>query len=97
MEAAKLDSDGWSREGCSWFPQWLGRAAGRGKGDLARDRGRGSHSRLALGGPPELGATRFCPPASASLRPPGPVSSVPSLLWGHEWAPGRTQLGKAGH
>lgn len=66
-----------------------------GKGPLAGDRGRGSHSWLPLAGPPEVGATRLGPPASPGSDLQA-QSAVPSLHWGHEWAPDALGLARPG-
>lgn len=66
-----------------------------GKGRLAGDRGRGSHSWLPLAGPPEVGATRLGPPASPGSDLQA-QSAVPSLHWGHEWAPDALGLARPG-
>lgn len=66
-----------------------------GKGPLAGDRGRGSYSRLPLAGPPEVGATRLGPPASPGSDLQAQLA-VPSLHWGHEWAPDALGLARPG-
>lgn len=70
-EAAKLDSDGQSREGCRWLPQWVARGAWP-----------GTEAGTPTVGCRSQGPRRWGPPGSA-LRRPLAQTSRPSRLSPH--------------